>query len=231
MIAHPQLTSRDYESNYYKEHADAGLDYLIHGSWHQSYAAMVTESTFQTSYANPFVLDAGCVCGSILKGFKDLQAFSQVFGIDLSAYMVALGRKEFGFTHEELVAGSIAKIPALSESVSLLHSTQVLEHIPEELIDRVVDEFVRVLRPGGRAFLCMPALREGEMKQMYMGDPTHVNIQPAHYWNDLFHKKNLVFDLEAYNHYARSRRGPNPKVERSFYQSYDRWNVWILLRR
>jgi len=112
MIAHPQLTSRDYESNYYKEHADAGLDYLIHGSWHQSYAAMVTESTFQTSYANPFVLDAGCVCGSILKGFKDLQAFSQVFGIDLSAYMVALGRKEFGFTHEELVAGSIAKIPA-----------------------------------------------------------------------------------------------------------------------
>src|SRR5271166_5989076 len=39
------LTAIDYDEQYYTEHAEAGLDYLNHGFWHESYAALVTEST------------------------------------------------------------------------------------------------------------------------------------------------------------------------------------------
>ncbi len=69
------LTATSYDEQYYREHADAGLDYLNHGFWHESYAAMVSEATLQDTYSEPFVVDAGCACGSILKGFKDLPIY------------------------------------------------------------------------------------------------------------------------------------------------------------
>lgn len=224
------LTATAYDEQYYREHADAGLDYLIHGFWHESYAAMVVEATLQASYPGPFIVDAGCACGSILKGFKNTTIFERVLGVDLSGHMIELGRKHFRYADEELVAGSIAEIPAESGSVSLLHSAQVLEHIPDELIDPILDEFARVLRPGGRAFLCLDAMRHGEVRDMYMGDPTHVNIQPVLYWTEKLQKRGLLFDIEAYNRFARSQHGPTAGVPRSFFQSYPNWSAWTLIR-
>jgi ubiquinone/menaquinone biosynthesis C-methylase UbiE len=223
------LTATSYDDKYYKEHASAGLDYLRHGYWHKSYAMMVSEATLQSTYSGPFIVDAGCACGSILKGFKDLSIYGRVLGVDLSDHMIKLGRKRFRYSQTELVAGSIADIPVESKSVSLLHSAQVLEHISDESIDPILDEFARVLRPGGRAFLCLDALREGESREMYMGDPTHVNIQPVLYWTEKLQKRGLLFDIEAYNRFARSRRGPTARDPRSFFETYLHWSAWTLI--
>lgn len=224
------LTAKDYDEQYYREHADAGLDYLKHGFWHESYAAMVSEATLQDAYPRPFIVDAGCACGSILKGFKDLPIYDRVLGVDLSDHMVALGRRNFNFTANELVAGSIAEIPAELESVSLLHSAQVLEHVPDALVDSILDEFARILRPGGRAFLCLDAIRHGEHKEMYMGDPTHLNVQPVMYWTGKLQRRGLLFDIEAFNRFARSRFGPTAGDPRSFFESYPNWSAWTLVR-
>jgi ubiquinone/menaquinone biosynthesis C-methylase UbiE len=224
------LTATSYDEKYYKEHTAAGLDYLSHGYWHKSYAAMVTEATLQSTYSSPFIVDAGCACGSILKGFRDLSIYKRVLGIDLSEHMIKLGRTRFKYSQAELVASSIANIPVESKSVSLLHSAQVLEHISDELIDPILDEFARVLRPGGRAFLCLDALREGESKEMYMGDPTHVNIEPVLYWTKKLQTRGLLFDIEAYNRFARSRRQPTRGDPRSFFETYSHWSAWTLIR-
>ena len=124
----------------------------------------------------------------------------------------------------------MAAIPVELNSVSLLHSAQVLEHIPDELVEFILDEFARILRPGGRAFLCLDALREGERAEMYMGDPTHVNIQPILYWTEKLQKRGLLFDIEAYNRFARSRRGPTQGDPRSFFETYVNWSAWTLIR-
>ena len=224
------LTAQSYDEQYYKEHADVGLNYLKYDYWQKSYSAMVTEATLQSTYPDPFVVDAGCACGSILKGFKDLSIYKRVLGVDLSNHMVELGRKHFGYSESELVAGSIASIPAESRTVSLVHSAQVLEHIPDALTDPILDEFARVLRPGGRAFLCLDALRDGEVKEMYMGDRTHVNIQPVLYWTQKLQRRGLYFDIEAYNRFARSRRGPTKRDRRSFFDTYPYWSAWTLIR-
>ena len=120
------LTATAYDEQYYREHADAGLDYLVHGFWHESYAAMVSEASLQSAYPDPCVVDAGCACGSILKGFKNTGLFERVLGVDLSEHMIVLGRKHFRYADDELVAGSIAEIPAESGSVSLLHPLRFL---------------------------------------------------------------------------------------------------------
>ena len=97
-------------------------------------------------------------------------------------------------------------------------------------MDPILDEFARVLRPGGRAFLCLDAIRHGETRDMYMGDPTHVNIQPVMYWTTKLQKRGLLFDIEAYNRFARSHFGPTDGDSRSFFESYPNWSAWTLIR-
>ena len=59
------LTATDYTGNqYYEKHKKGGLDYLSHGYWQKSYAAMVTDAAMQTQFPLPFFFDAGCACGS-----------------------------------------------------------------------------------------------------------------------------------------------------------------------
>lgn len=225
-----RLSSLNYNDAYYQEHADAGLDYLGHGFWQESYASMVCEATQQGSYDKPFVVDAGCACGSILNGFRKTGLFAGVLGIDLSQHMIELGKRHFGYSSVELVTGTISEIPLQSGSASLLHSAQVLEHIPDQQIDKILDEFNRVLRPGGRAFLCLDSIRRGETKEQYMGDPTHVNIQPISYWTTKLQNRGLLFDVEAYNCFAKSDKGPSDHDPRSFFQVYEYWSVWTLVK-
>jgi ubiquinone/menaquinone biosynthesis C-methylase UbiE len=224
------LSALEYNEQYYREHADNGLDYLGHGFWQESYGHMVIDATQQTTYERPFVVDAGCACGSILHGLRRTGVFARVMGVDLSDHMIKLGRRHFGYTTEELIHGSITAIPVEGGTVSLLHSAQVLEHIPDEAIDKIIDEFGRVLRPGGRAFLCLDAMRTGEEKKIYMGDPTHVNIQPTIYWTEKLQKRGLLFDVEGYDRFARSKRGPTDGDPRSFYEHYPYWSTWTLIK-
>ena len=226
----PGLTATQYDDQYYREHVQGGLDYLGHGYWQESYAQMVSEASLQDTYDNPFIVDAGCACGSILNGFRKLKLYDGVLGIDLSEYMVLLGRKHFGYSEAELQIGSITDIPVPRGSVTLLHSAQVLEHVSNELIDDILDEFARVLRQGGRAFICLDAIRHNENKDMYMGDPTHVNIQPVNYWTKKFQQRGLLFDIEAYNRFVRSSRGPTEGDPLSFFAHYPAWSVWTLIK-
>jgi ubiquinone/menaquinone biosynthesis C-methylase UbiE len=226
----PALTAINYDKQYYEEHAAAGLDYLGHGYWQESYGLMVAEATQQASYDNPVMLDGGAACGSILNGFRKTGVFERVIGFDLSHHMVEIGRAHFAFSDEELRQGSIADLPLPDDYLSLVHSAQVLEHVPEELADPILREFYRILRPGGRAFLCLDAVRQGETVEMYMGDPTHVNIKPTAYWAKKFQEHGFSFDVEAYNAFVRSPRGPTEGVPESFYQTYPYWSAWTLIK-
>ena len=218
------LKVTEYTKDYYDEHKDAGLDYLGHGYWQEEYAKMVTEAC--KTPREGFVVDAGCACGSILKGFQKLNM--RVLGVDLNEYMIGHGRTHFGFYVNELHCGSISDTPALTESVDLVHTAQVLEHIPEEHMDSILQEFSRIIKKTGRVFICLDAVKDGETKEMYMGDPTHVNIQPIEYWYRLFAKHGFMFDVEAYNKFVRSNYKPTVDKDTNFFNEYPYWSVWIL---
>jgi len=218
------LKVTEYTQDYYDEHKDAGLDYLGHGYWQEEYAKMVVEAC--NTPRDGFVVDAGCACGSILKGFHKLNM--RVLGVDLNDAMIGLGRTHFEYYANELVCGSIADTPALTESVDLVHTAQVLEHIPEEQMDAILQEFSRIIKKSGRLFICLDAVKDGETKEMYMGDPTHCNIQPIEYWYRLFQKHGFMFDVEAYNKFVRSKYKPTEDKDDNFFNAYPYWSVWIL---
>lgn len=230
MDPNAQLTTLDYEAGYYEEHKRAGLDYLGHGYWQQSYAAMVCDATFQREYHRPVFVDAGCACGSILRGFKDTGIFHKVVGADLSQYMIQLGKRHFGFLEDEIICADISSLPVQDESVTLLHSAQVFEHVPHEKIKAILREFRRITAPGGRIFVCLDAIKHGQSPAMYMQDPTHVNIKPALYWTGMFHDSGFLFDVEAYERFARSRNGPTKGREESFFEEYINWSAYVFIK-
>ncbi len=218
------LKVTEYTQDYYDEHKDAGLDYLGHGYWQEEYAKMVVEAC--KTPRDGFVVDAGCACGSILKGFHKLNM--RVLGVDLNEAMIGLGRTHFEYYANELVCGSIADTPALTESVDLVHTAQVLEHIPEEQMDAILQEFSRIIKKSGRLFICLDAVKDGETKEMYMGDPTHYSIFPTDYWTKLFHRHGFAFDREAYDRFVRAKYKPTEGKDENFFNAYPYWSVWIL---
>lgn len=218
------LRDKQYSQAYYDEHVEAGLDYLAYGEWHESYALMVAEATLQTDFVSPAVLDAGCACGAQLQGFRKSGLFKKVLGIDMSSAMIEMGKSHFGFSSAELMAGSIEHIPLQDEDLTLINSGQVLEHIPDELIDSILAEFFRVLVPGGRTFHNLAALKRFDALDIHDGDPTHVNVKPTMYWAEKFAKAGFLPDFESYDRFVRSKYSPGAGYP-NFFSTYEIWTT------
>ena len=220
------LSALEYDEQYYAEHKDADLDYLIKGYWQESYGRMVKDACKTPD--NALVIDAGCACGAILQGLKE--SGLKVFGADLNEYMVKLGKEHFGYSDDEIKTCSISGLPLDNESVDLVHSAQVFEHLPESEIDGILKELYRVTKTGGKWFICLDAIKAGETKEMYMGDPTHICIKPTMFWSIKFADIGMVFDRESYDNYVKSIHGPENGSQVNFFQHYPYWSTWTLIK-
>ena len=99
------------------------------------------------------VLDLGCGMGGFLQGLADLGGEGvRVVPSDIS--QESLGHcAERGFPHGVLSSGY--SLPFADGSFDLVCMFDAIEHIPDDR--RVMREVARVLRPGGRIFVSVPA--------------------------------------------------------------------------
>jgi ubiquinone/menaquinone biosynthesis C-methylase UbiE len=97
------------------------------------------------------ILDAGCGTGG---NALFLRRYGRVVGIDLAAEALELGGERLPGA---LARGSVLEIPFASASFDLVTSFDVLYHrdVPDE--DQALREMRRVLRPGGRLLIRLPA--------------------------------------------------------------------------
>jgi SAM-dependent methyltransferase len=121
------------------------------------------------------VLDLGCGRGEWLEVLSEHGFASR--GVDLNSVMVgeaqALGL-------DAVEQDAIAHLRSLdSDSVSAVTSMHLVEHLPYEVLIRLVDEALRVLRPGGVLILETPNPENLTVGSywFYM-DPTHRNPIP-----------------------------------------------------
>jgi SAM-dependent methyltransferase len=101
-------------------------------------------------------LEAGC--GPAANALNLALRGAEVVGIDLSANAVRMARREFeqrGLSGE-FVLGDVRALPFGDGSFDLVYAGGVVEHFAE--LDTAVGEMVRVLRPGGRVLVTVPAL-------------------------------------------------------------------------
>jgi ubiquinone/menaquinone biosynthesis C-methylase UbiE len=100
------------------------------------------------------VLDAGCGTGGMMSRLARYTADRQVVGIDFSetALRFSVQRQQ-----QLLARASVAELPFADASFDLITSFDVLPHVPDQKDVRAINEFYRVLRPGGIVFIRVAA--------------------------------------------------------------------------
>lgn len=118
------------------------------------------------------VLDAGCGAG-IPVGDRVVAAGHSLVGLDFSISQLGLAR-----THvptSRLVQGDLTTLPVRNATVDAVVSFYAIIHVPRDLHTRVFAEVFRVLRPGGRALLCLGwgDLPEDHDPESWLGVPMY----------------------------------------------------------
>jgi len=132
---------RDVPADYYRRLHEVDSQHW----WHlgmRSLAAALLDGRMGGS-----LLDAGCGTGGFLAWAAETGRFSRRCGIDLSVEAVELARETV--PGAELHAAPLDQIPFGDEEFDLAVSLDVLQHVPEDLLDASLKELRRVLKPGG----------------------------------------------------------------------------------
>jgi capsular polysaccharide biosynthesis protein len=94
------------------------------------------------------LLDAGCGGGAW--SFAWATRFDRVIGFDIAAVRIAAAnfqKARLNFPGVDFLTAAVRKVPAESLSADVVYCRDVLSHLPR--IDPVLQEFYRVLKPGG----------------------------------------------------------------------------------
>ena len=98
-------------------------------------------------------LDFGCGVGRICRPLR--KQFEQGIGVDISPKMIELARTYV--PDVEFLVNQNDSLERLEDnSIDFIYSHIVLQHIPNEYQKRYLEEFLRILKPGGLAAFQIP---------------------------------------------------------------------------
>ena len=140
---------------------------------------------------NSRILDIGCGPGVYIRAARDL-GYHDVTGVTLSDKDLQACTSQ-GF---RTVLASMTDLPLPDGSIDFIWCRHALEHSPYPLF--TLFEFHRVLSPGSRAFIEVPA-PDNERTYMHEFNPNHYSILGERMWQGLFAK--AEFDCQAIWHY------------------------------
>lgn len=127
----------------------------------EAYAAQRSENGRGTQLLERFleslsdsarVLDAGCGQGTPVLTRLSESTTATAFGVDFSRGQLELAAANA--PDAALVQGDMTTLPLEAATVDAVVAYWSLIHIPMDGHQAVVDEFARVLRPGGRLLVC-----------------------------------------------------------------------------
>jgi SAM-dependent methyltransferase len=98
------------------------------------------------------LLDAGCGNGDVARRLAaEVGPAGEVVALDYSAHTIEAARRRHDGSPVVYVTGDVAALDLPGDSVDGVWCERVLQHVADA--DRVIGEFVRVTRPGGRICL------------------------------------------------------------------------------
>jgi SAM-dependent methyltransferase len=103
--------------------------------------------------AGPAIVDLGCSTGYLLEDLRVEYPDAQLTGVDLVAS--GLRKAHEGVPDARLLQADVCALSLEDESVDAAVSANLLEHVPDDQL--ALRELRRVLRPGARGVLVVPA--------------------------------------------------------------------------
>jgi SAM-dependent methyltransferase len=125
------------------------------------------------------LLDFGCGTGHLVRHMSEL---GRADGVDISEYSAHMARENSPGSE---IYSDTRDIPdATYGGLTAIH---VLEHLSEDVLEESLEEWRRVLRPGGRALVVTPDLTgygRALSQDGWLGftDPTHINLKSHAEW-------------------------------------------------
>jgi ubiquinone/menaquinone biosynthesis C-methylase UbiE len=119
------------------------------------------------------VLDVGCGTGYTILSF--MLHKKQVWGVESCDYLLDTTLHTY-FKMGMIKKGRIQEIPHPENSFDLIYCTDVLEHIPEEDVEKSISELVRVSKRY--IFLTICTMES----QMFPELKLHETVKPAEWW-------------------------------------------------
>jgi SAM-dependent methyltransferase len=101
----------------------------------------------------PVIADIGCSTGYLLEDVRAAAPAATLIGVDLiGAGLVKAHRL---IPSARLLRADACDLPIANAKVDAVVSANLLEHVPDDR--KALEEFTRILRPGGRAVIVVPA--------------------------------------------------------------------------
>jgi ubiquinone/menaquinone biosynthesis C-methylase UbiE len=109
---------------------------------------------------NIVVLDVGVGTGQLFRRILSENNHGLNFGVDLSAGMLAKAKTKFKSSKANylLSFGNAFELPYKSESIDYLFSSYVLDLLPEENFNTILNEFSRLLKTHGKGIVITMAM-------------------------------------------------------------------------
>jgi ubiquinone/menaquinone biosynthesis C-methylase UbiE len=121
------------------------------------------------------VLDAGCGTGVTLDWLRGLGIVGPSIGVDLSPHALAFCRSRH---QSRLCRASVLTLPLAEQTVDLVTSVDVLQHLPLPDGDlQALREVHRVLKPGGILFIRSNARRKGDSDATSQADYQRYTVE------------------------------------------------------
>jgi len=139
-------------------------------------------------YENSQTIDLGCGRGEWLELLQDLGGFD-AYGVDLDQGMLAVCEAQgLQYKHQDALT---SLIELEDESQSIVTGFHIAEHIPFESLQTLVQQALRVLKPGGLLILETP-------------NPENIVVGTAEFYMDPTHNQPIPPNLLAFvpSHYG-----------------------------
>lgn len=118
------------------------------------------------------VVDVGCGPGYVTRHLRD--AGVDAFGIDLSPEMIAIARRDFPGLRFDV--GTMTDLDLADDSVAGVVAFWSVIHVPDHAMPGVIEQFRRVLRPGGPLLVGFHVGDEAQhTSEGYTGRPVNVD--------------------------------------------------------
>lgn len=129
------------------------------------------------------IVDFGCGMGHLL---KRLSRDRVTAGVEASEWAAIASQRN---SPSSTIYRSLEEVPSASHSGIV--SIHVIEHINDEGLRPVLEQFKRIVRPGGRVLLVTPdatgwAAQNKGKDWNALTDPTHINLKGHASWRKVF---------------------------------------------
>jgi dolichol-phosphate mannosyltransferase len=150
----PTTAQREWDAYWFEQKKPAALVYDLIAAFYRKFIIKPSLNHFAGKYfpSGAEVLHAGCGGGQV---DTDIAQTLRISALDISEQALSMYRR-CQPRIERLIHGSIFEIAAPESTFDGVYNLGVMEHFTELEIHRILAEFNRVLKPGGKIVLFWP---------------------------------------------------------------------------